>query len=252
MVRELTSKLARETESALKKSNFGLSPLDQYSVPPNARRLPGLTLPGIPRKHFNQIIEATILEHALSDGLSDLTVSTVRQYCPHITSDAISKVLASKEYHQTLVLRGVRNEDPSGAQHLTAEQMMALSALTDLSSNLPLERRLKKVGVSWYQYQAWLHDPLFRSHLDQLSHKAFESATSQIDMQLAAGALDGRLDFIKTYYEITGRNSPDRKAHQDVQMILNSVVEIITRNVQDSQTLARISAELSAVVAKLG
>jgi hypothetical protein len=252
MPRELTSRLAKETEAALKTANFGVSPLDKYSVPPNARRVPGLTLPGIPRKHFNQIIEVTILEHALSDGLSDLTVTTVRQYAPHLTSDEISKVLSSKEYHQTLVLRGVRTEDPSGKQHLSGEQMLALQALTDLSSSLTLERRLKKAGVTWYQYQAWLHDPLFRSHLDALSAKAFNSATAQIDMQLASGALEGRLDFIKTYYEITGRNSPDRKAHQDVQMILNAVVEIVTRNVKDSQTLSRISAELSAVVAKLG
>jgi hypothetical protein len=252
MPRELTSKLAKDTEQALKQSNFGVSPLDTFAVPPNARRLPGLTIPGILRKHFNQIVEVAILEHALSDGMLDLNVTTVRQYAPHLKADDISKVLASKEFHQTLVLRGVRTEDPSGQQHLSGEQMMALSALTDLSSSLTLERRLKKVGVTWYQYQAWLHDPLFRSHLDQLSHKAFESATSQIDMQLASGALEGRLDFIKTYYEITGRNSPDRKAHQDVQMILNAVVEIVTRNVKDSQTLSRISAELSAVVAKLG
>jgi hypothetical protein len=201
------------------------------------------------RKHFNQIIEATILEHSMSDGMMDLSVTTVRQYCPHLSADTISKVMASQEYHDMLVLRGVRDTDTSG---LSGEQMRALAVLVDTSKSLSLERKLKNAGISWYQWQMWMHSPLFRAHHDRLAQKAFESATSQIDLQVASGALDGKLDFIKYYHELTGRNSPDRRAHQDVQMILNSVVEIITRNVQDSDTLARISAELSAVVAKLG
>jgi hypothetical protein len=75
---------------------------------------------------------------------------------------------------------------------------------------------------------------------------------ADVDSQVAQGAVAGKLEFIKYFNEISGKHNPQRKAHADVQTILDGIVEIITRNITDSELLTRISSELSAVVAKLG
>jgi hypothetical protein len=80
----------------------------------------------------------------------------------------------------------------------------------------------------------------------------FAKVQSDVDYQVASGALDGKLDYIKYFNELSGKHDPARRAHQDVQTILNGIVEIITRNVTDEKVLKQISAELSAVVAQLG
>ena len=178
----------------------------------------------------------------------DLDYKTCKQYMPSLTSLDYDKIIKSPEFHTALVLRGVRKE----SEGLSGDQMRALSVMTDLSSAQSLEKKLKQAGITWYQWQTWMHSPLFKAHHDRLASKIFTSVQQSIDLRVATGALDGKLDFIKYYNELTGRHSPDRRAQQDVQMILNEVVAILQRNVRDPEVLVRISAELSAVVSKLG
>lgn len=97
-----------------------------------------------------------------------------------------------------------------------------------------------------------MNNGLFRAAHDKIAHDIFVKAQSSIDSQVVSGALQGKLDFIKYYNEITGRFSPGRRAHDDVQSILNDIVDIVTRHVKDPKVLQAISAELSASVAKLG
>lgn len=246
---ELTSGHAKEINAALSEQNFGVSPLDQFALPASAKRRSFITVPGIPRTIFNQLVEATILEYAMHGEYLNFSYQTARSYLPSIPKETYSKVITSPEYHNVLVLRGVRSDQTDG---LSGDQMRALSVLSDVSSHKPLQRKLKDAGIEWYQWQTWLHSPLFKAHHDRIADKVFNAAQSSIDLQVAAGALDGKLDFIKYYNELTGRHSPDRKAHADVQMIINEVINIIQRNVQDSDTLQRMASELALVVSKLG
>jgi hypothetical protein len=209
---------------------------------------------GVSREIFDQIIEASVLHAGLAvstrDQGLDLDVDTIRAYCPRIPKPVITKVIESKPYHQVLILRGIKQ--PGSKDGLSADQMRALTILTDVSSSRSLEKRLKLAGISWFRWQAWLNDPIFRAAHDKLCEDIFKKAQSSIDVQVVSGALDGKLDFIKYANEMSGRFDPNRRAHADVQLILNGIVEIITRNVTDPEVLKRISSELSAVVAKLG
>lgn len=246
---ELTSTRAKEMHRALTDQNFGVSPLDEYQIPTGAdKRTPIYTIPGIPRKLLLQMIEVAILEHAMNGEFADLNYQCAKSYMPSITSEQHNKIVNSQEFHTALVLRGVRKETDG----LSGDQMLALSAVTDLSAHRSLERRLRELGIPWYQWQTWMHSPLFKAHYERLSKQVFDSAQSSIDLKVASGALDGKLDFIKYYNELTGRHSTERRAHADVQMILNEVVKIIHENVKDPEVLTLMAAQLSAVVAKLG
>jgi hypothetical protein len=243
----LTSSHAKEVRKAIIASG-DMDPLEEYSLPPNTRRAVG-TIPGVQRVHFNEIVEATVLEYALNSGLKqDINSIDISQYTDRPVTE-IEKVIKSKEYKDTLVLRGIR---PGDTTRLNGDQMRALSVMTDLSRNMSLERRLKNAGITWHQWQQWMNNPSFRAHHDRLSEQVFRQAQASVDTQVASGALDGKLDFIKYYNELSGKHDPAKRAHKDIQQILNDIVDIITRNVSDPAVLARISAELSASVAKLG
>lgn len=215
-------------------------------VPPNAK--PIITPPGTLRKDFVAIIEASVLIHQLSAGMTAITSREIKAHVPRLTLSVIEKCMQSKQYHNMMVLRGVINE----ADGLSGEQMRALSIMTDTASNLNLTAKLKKAGIPWYKWQAWQNDPLFRAHHDRLANELFKKAQASVDEAVVTGATAGKLEFIKYFNEISGKHDPQRRAHQDVQTILNGIVEIVTRNVTDPDTLRQISAELSAVVAKLG
>lgn len=199
---------------------------------------------GILRKDFTDIVEAAVLHHQLTAGMSPLSVDIVKTYCPRLAKRLIEKALGTKEFRSMMVLRGVIRESDG----LSGEQMRALSVLTDVTSNLKLVDKLKRAGVPWYKWQAWMNDPLFRAHHDKLAGDLFSKMQSAVDEAVVSGALDNKLEFIKYYNEISGKHDPARRAHQDVQQILDSIVDIITRNVKDPVVLQQISAELSAAL----
>jgi hypothetical protein len=244
----LTTPSAVQAHRAITRS--GENPFQDYALPKNARRKAAeLTIPGVQRHNFNLIIEATILAYAMSSGLTPtIDDQTLSDYSGR-PLDEIKRVKRSKEYYEVCTLRGMNVADKT---RLTGEQMRALSVMTDVSKHMTLERRLRGAGIDWATWQQWMRNPIFKAHHDQLSEQVFRSAQATIDSQVTSGALDGKLDFIKYYNEISGKHDPNRRAHADVQTILDGIVEIITKNVKDPQVLMQISAELSAVVAKLG
>jgi hypothetical protein len=166
------------------------------------------------------------LEVLYSRGLPAVESLTVRREDPHVvTSIALSEALEPR-------------------------QLLALSVMTDTTQRLTLETRLRRAGIQKSEWQNWMRNKKFRAKFEAIARETFIRSQSMIDLQLASGALEGKLDFIKYYNEVSGRHDPNKQAKISVQQILNDVVEIITRNVTDSDTLQRISAELSAAVVK--
>lgn len=218
----------------------------QYPVPPASK--PILPPPGIMRRDFVDIIEAYVLHYELCAGLNEVTPRVIKEYVPRLSLKLIEKALATPQMRNMLVLRGVVKE--SGG--LSGEQMRALQVMTEVSTQQSLSAKLKGAGIAPYKWQAWLNDPLFRAHHDRLANELFNKMQADVDTQVVQGAVAGKLEFIKYFNEISGKHDPNRRAHADVQTILNGIVEIVTRNVTDPTVLERISSELSAVVAKLG
>jgi len=209
--------------------------------------------PGVPRQLFIDVVRAACLIHNLTDGSSNqewLDPKVIKTYLPaSVPKATVEQIVRTENFTQALVLRGVMSVTQT---QLSGEQMRALSVLTDVTSHASLETRLKRAGIPQYKWDAWMNSAIFRAAHDRIAHDIFVKAQSSIDTQVVSGALSGKLDFIKYYNEVTGRYSPGRRAHDDVQSILNDIVDIVTRHVKDPATLQAISSELSASVAKLG
>lgn len=235
-----------DVKTALTKYNDGVEPDFLNPVPPKHRAI--LPPPGILRKDFVRVIEAAVLHHQLTAGMGEMSSRALKDYAPSLSLKLIEKTMATPQFRNMLILRGVINETDG----LSGEQLRALTLMADVSSNLSLDAKLKKALIPPYKWQAWLNDPKFRAHHDRLANELFRKMQADVDTQVVQGAVAGKLEYIKYYNELSGKHDPNRRAHQDVQTILDGIVEIITRNIKDPEVLTRISSELSAVVSKLG
>jgi hypothetical protein len=116
--------------------------------------------------------------------------------------------------------------------------------MTDTTQRLSLETRLRRAGIQKSEWQNWMRNKKFREKFERIARETFIRSQSMIDLQLASGALEGKLDFIKYYNEVSGRHDPNKQSRTEVRAVLAAVVDIITRNVQDPEVLNRISSEM--------
>lgn len=246
-----------ETETAVEQfvAERGISPLSAYAIPADKQ----VVIPGITRDRMNHLIEAVIVYWRQSGTLPNGT--ELQQMCPEIPRHIAHMAMQNPKFHSQLELRGVipdkrvytndAGETVRVENGLTGRQLLALSQLTDVSSSKSLNQKLKDAGIQWSEWQLWMSNKRFREAHDKLAEDVFRKAQASVDLQVASGALDGRLDFIKYYNEITGRHDPKRRAHQDVQTILRIMVDIIMRNVTDPAILAKINEEIGTQLNQL-
>lgn len=238
---------------------LGVSPLNFYH---EKRGSKPLQVPGVLPEHTQHVTEAVIILYSLYHKWP--TLSELERYIGGpdglVPSHVLDKILNSEVFHRILQNRGLnpdRIKNPDGSisdvsKTLTPQQMLALSALSDVSKARPLELRLKSLGISWSEWQLWMKNPVFKTAHDNLAREIFTRAQSTVDIQVVSGALEGRIDFIKYYNEITGRYDPARKTQADISNILRTIVDIITRHVTDEQTLAKIGTEFQVLVKEYG
>lgn len=224
--------------------------LSEYEPPPKAKPL--FTPPGIPRAVFLRALDVSVFLHASLGSLNEdyLDPRRLKQHMPNVQISMLTKLVTTKSFHDGLILRGVINKVTTNG--LSGDQIRALGILTDMTSFGSFEAKLKKAGIPSYRFNSWMNDSTFNALHDRLVHKAFLSAQGQIDAQIARGALDGKLDFIKYYNEVTERHTPNRRGHADVQTLLDGIADILMTHIRNPEQLKAISADLSVIVAKLG
>lgn len=238
--------------TSLERAN--LNHKQQYEAPPNHKPL--FTPPGIPRTIFMRALDVAALIHNLNgatpgndDYLNPKALWSYMKGEPNVTLTMLTNLTTTKSFYDGLILRGIINK--ATTQDLTPPQIRALNVLTDVSTPISFTKKLQQANIKPYQWNAWMNNQTFRALHDRLVHQAFLSASSQIDAQIAAGALDGKLEFIKYYKELI-QPPAQARAHQDVQTLLDGIADILMRNITDPVLLTRISAELSTIVMKLG
>lgn len=251
----------KELVSGLKAQ--GIDPLSIYDFSSTTKLSKrNQAIPGVRPEYVNLMVETIIIwyaEHHTYPSSRELK----RLVSPPVPEHLPFRMMENEIFLSILVARGLPSpdaiyKDADGVvqqvkltEGLSSRQMLALTQLTDVTNKTPLSIRLKRLGISPQEFNNWMRNSNFRSKYDAISKELFIKAQSSIDVQLASGALEGRLEFIKYYNEVSGRHDPNKKSKQDIEFLMREVVEIITRNVTDSATLNRISAELGALLVKL-
>ena len=196
---------------------------------------------GFTDRQFREIVGAAYTAYT-SDGVLP-SVDRIKDLCAltTITKKLIGKALTTDQFTNAMLSRGVPWKDHHG---LTGQQMYALQILTDPTDRRELGRKLKAIGITHIQYRAWMKQPHFSSYLAKVTGNMLEEHIPDFTTALTNKALSGDLNAIKYAFEVSGHHDPDTKKIADLQLVMNQLIEIITRNVTDQETLARISNEL--------
>jgi hypothetical protein len=206
--------------------------ISQYRVPT-----------GIDPQKFSNVVSAAYTAYVGARGTIP-TVNEIAEYCRH-SKKTIAKIVDTPEFKFAIKARGVNWENESG---LTTKQMLALTVVTNPSDRRDLRQKLRSIGATHVEYQAWLREPLFRRKIDELSERMLGDNMANVHQALVNKASGGDTRAIQLYYELTGRHDPAARQVIEMQNIIRLLLEVITRNVTDAGMLERITQEIDTQV----
>lgn len=155
----------------------------------------------------------------------------------------IQSFLNTDEYLLAMEKLGVEL-DPINSG-LTVEQMGLLTILSNPADGRDLKRKLSHAGITWNKYQAWLSQPVFEKHHEEILGKTLKQMMPVAKQMIAAKIAAGDTAMIKFGMEVTGEHDPASKKQVDAKAFIGILLEIIEEEVKDPSVLQRIGAKIS-------
>jgi hypothetical protein len=194
---------------------------------------------------FERAINAAWLAHQRGFPIE---VQTVYEQDRSLEIPFLTELLATPKFKTALEARGIPLDTPVG---ITAEQAYALTVMTDQSMSLDPFQRLKKLGISWAQWQGWLKQPMFARIYGKTSEDLLKSSVPAALTALANRAQAGNNDAIKYLLAITGYYDPSAKSQNaEYDRVISAMIDAVERNVEDPEALKKISAAVSEAASK--
>lgn len=159
-----------------------------------------------------------------------------------ISIEKVGFYLRQEETNHALAVRGVSTE-----VHLTPEQDYAISILSDTSSKLNWNERMRRAGLSNAKLMAWRKNPVFDSAMKQMS----EQITANYDValiELGRKVGEGDQRAIEKSLEISGRFNPAQQSTVDALVLINRVMEVLSNHLSDHpEILMAVAKDLADV-----
>jgi hypothetical protein len=157
--------------------------------------------------------------------------------------ETIEIYINSEDYFDKMASLGIALSKKD--EGLTSKQIAFLSLVTDISSTLPLERKLKKVGATWNEFQVWQKQEPFGSAYRKLGGDAVRSAIPLAELALAQRMINGDQKATEYGFQLTGHFDPAKNKQIDAQKLFGILLEIIDETVKDPNERMAIGQKLS-------
>lgn len=200
-----------------------------------------LTPEGISPATYRAVVTGASAAYGIKRDIP--TIEEIGKYCTARPA-TISRVLSTPEFKALMRQRGF----PFDTAKLTPEQYFAVSVLTDPTNRKPLGAKLKQAGVTHPQYRAWLKQPHFRDYINKITEDMLGEHIGDVHTAVMNKAVSGDLQAAKMVYELTGRHDPNKQQMIDLQGVIGLLLEIITRYVTDTRTLASINNDIGVIL----
>ena len=189
---------------------------------------------------FERAINASWLTHQRGFPLEP---RTVHEQDRSLSIPILTGILATPKFRAALEARGIPAEVPVG---ITAEQAYALTVMTDQSMTLDPFQRLKKMDITWAQWQGWLKQPMFAKIYGKTSEDLLKSSVPAALTALANRAQAGNNDAIKYLLAITGYYDPTAKGSTgEYERVISAMIDAVEKHVEDPEALKKISMAVS-------
>lgn len=189
---------------------------------------------------FERAINAAWLAHQRGFPIE---AQTIYEQDRSLSLPVLTGILGTPKFRAALEARGIPAEVPVG---ITAEQAYALTVMTDQSMTLDPFQRLKKLGISWAQWQGWLKQPMFAKIYGKTSEDLLKASVPAALTALANRAQAGNNDAIKYLMAITGYYDPSAKGNTaEYERVISAMIDAVEKHVEDPEALKKISQAVS-------
>jgi hypothetical protein len=194
---------------------------------------------------FERAVSAAWLAHQRGFPIEP---ATIYEQDRTLSISVLSELVATPKFKNALEARGIPSETPVG---LTAEQAYALTVMTDQSLSLDPFARLKKLGISWAQWQGWLKQPAFAKIYGRTSEDLLRASVPAALTALANRAQAGNNDAIKYLLAITGYYDPSARGQSaEYERVISAMMDAVEKYVDDPDALKKISSAVSESASK--
>lgn len=194
---------------------------------------------------FERAVSAAWLAHQRGFPIEP---ATIYEQDRTLSISVLGELVATPKFKNALEARGIPSETPVG---LTAEQAYALTVMTDQSLSLDPFARLKKLGISWAQWQGWLKQPAFAKIYGRTSEDLLKASVPAALTALANRAQAGNNDAIKYLLAITGYYDPSaRGQNAEYERVISAMMDAVEKYVDDPEALKKISSAVSESASK--
>jgi hypothetical protein len=155
----------------------------------------------------------------------------------------IEEYLATEDYLDKMNELGIAltKED----EGLSSKMIAYLTLVTDITSPLNPNQKLKKIGASWADLQAWLKNDTFKRAWDKLGGDAVKAAIPMAEIALANKMASGDQKATEFGFLLTGHFDPAKNKQIDAQKLFGILLEIIDEKVKDPEERLAIGQALS-------
>lgn len=193
---------------------------------------------------------------------------TEQEYETFMTSKAVTEALQERELlirpDLEVTKKGKYVGLPStpvgdrAAKMLSPRQLMVANFMLDINDTRSDKKKLQDLQVSTQTYQRWLSDPKFSNYLKERAEGLIGNVQHEALLALADKVKAGDVSAIKLYLEFTNRftsssggvnvNVGTGGTKADFQAVLVNILEIIQDEVDDPETIIRISERFKAMM----
>jgi len=158
------------------------------------------------------------------------------------TVSEIAEYITSEDYLMKMAQLGIALDVSDDG--LTPKQISFLTLLSDITNTTPPAQKLRKVGATWLELQAWQFSPAFRNAYAKLGGDAVKAAIPMAELALAARMAAGDQKATEFGFAFTGHYDPSKNKQIDAQKLFAILLEIIEDNVKDPVILHKIGQDV--------
>lgn len=164
-----------------------------------------------------------------------------------IRQATIEKYWKKDSFRNALIARGLDLDQNRAAGLLSIEQLNLANMLLNSHDTRSVREKLKEAGVTSQKYHAWLRTPAFRDYLAMRGEQLFKSVDHEAYESLIGAVRGGDTRAIQLFFEMRGIYNPKMQIDINVNALLVSIVEVVSRHVRDPQTLQAIANDLESL-----
>lgn len=178
------------------------------------------------------------------------TLPTLEAICEEfqISRRKLAGHMRKNQWKSSWEARGLPNQKKhlDQAVALSPKQLMVANVILNEHDRTALKRKLEMVGLSTSQFQAWMADPTFFNYLKAETDRRFKNTDIFAHQSLSRLVMDGDLNAIKYYFDITNRHTTQAD-QMNFSSILARLMEVLARYVTPG-VLSQIADDLDEIM----